>query len=361
MAKDYYATLGVSKDASPEEIKKAYKKLAKKYHPDLNKEAGSEEKFKEISEAAAILGDPKKKEQYDTFGTADPGMGGFNYQDFRGAGFNFEDLFEGLFQGGFGGFGGGRRRGPQRGHDLIYELDIDLEEVAKGVKKTVSITKNDICDACDGTGADSKSDLKTCSDCKGHGVQKVTRRTPFGYFSTQTTCKQCEGTGEVIEKPCKKCHAEGKIKKTKQLEIEIPAGVEEGMRLRLRGEGEAGERNAPAGDLYAIIHVNNHKVFKRDGNDLRIEVPISFGLATMGGKIEVPTIDGTEELKIPQGTQPGTEFTIKAEGLPNVRGYGTGDLLVKVQVEVPKKITKKQAELLKEFESYKKKKSVFGF
>ena len=360
MAKDYYKILGVDKKASTEEIKKAYKKLAKQFHPDLNKAPDAADKFKEINEAAAVLGDSTKRNHYDQFGTVDgQGFGGFDYRDFQGQGFDFESMFENLFQ----GFGfGGRRRGPARGHDLIYDLDIDLEEAAKGVKKAVSVVKQVSCETCDGTGAATKSALKTCSECKGSGVLKITRRTPFGMFATQTTCKTCEGTGEVIEKPCKTCKGRGRIDATKELEIKVPAGVEDAMRLRLSGEGEAGERGASPGDLYVTVHVKPHKIFKRDGDDLIIEAPITFGLAAMGGTIEVPTLDGPEEMRIPAGTQPGTEFRLKARGLPNLRGYGTGSMIIIVTVKVPDKLTKKQAELLKEFEGEtKRKKTIFGF
>lgn len=357
MAKDYYKVLGVEKAASHDEIKSAYKKLAKKYHPDLNKSPEATEKFKEINEAAAVLGDQQKRQQYDQFGTADfngQGMGGFDFSQFSGRGFDFDDIFEQFFSG--FGMGSGRRRGPSRGHDLIYDLDIELDEAAKGVNKTVSVIKQSTCPACDGTGAATKSGLSKCDECKGAGVTRQTRRTPFGYFSTQTTCKTCQGTGEVIEDPCKECGGEGRIETNKELEIKVPPGVEDGMRLRLSNEGEAGERGASSGDLYVTVHVKPSKLYRRDGDDLHIEVPISFGLAAMGGDIEVPTLDGPERLKIPAGTQPGTVFRLKARGMPNVRGYGTGSLLVHATVKVPEKLTKRQAELLREFEGLASKK-----
>jgi len=361
MAKDYYKILGVEKSATQEDIKKAYKTLAKKYHPDLNKAPDAGDKFKEINEAAAILGDPQKRQQYDDYGTSDfngQGFGGFNYRDFQGA--NFDDLFENLFAG--FGFGGARKRGPARGHDLIYDLDVTLEDAAKGVAKSIAVTKNATCDQCDGTGAATEEDLRTCGECNGTGAIKQTRRTPFGYFATTTACKACEGTGEVIEDPCKTCGGEGRIEVTKEIEVKIPAGVEDGMRLRLSGEGEAGERGAEPGDLYVMIHVQPHKIFRRDGNDLWIDVPIPFSMAALGGEIEVPTLEEPEKLKIPSGTQPGEVFRLKSRGIPNVRGYGTGSLNVKVTVHVPEKITRRQAELLKEFDAEsKKKKGIFGF
>lgn len=361
MAKDYYKILGVEKTATTEEIKKAYKTLAKKYHPDLNKAPEATEKFKEINEAAAVLGDPQKKQQYDDYGTADfngQGFGGFDFRDFQGG--NFDDLFENLFAS--FGFGGARRRGPTRGHDLLYDLDIVLEEAAKGMTKTIDVTKQSLCEECDGTGAASKSGIRTCDECKGSGTIKQARRTPFGVFATTTTCRTCAGTGEIIEDPCKVCRGEGRVETTKEIEIKVPAGVEDGMRLRIGGEGEAGERGSEAGDLYVMIHVKPHKTFIRQGDDLSIEIPIPFSIAAIGGDIEVPTLDGNETLKIPAGTQPGEVFRLKARGVPNVRGYGTGSLNVKVTVKVPDKLTKRQAELLREFDGEsKKKKSMFGF
>jgi molecular chaperone DnaJ len=361
MAKDYYKTLGVEKNATVEDIKKAYKTLAKKYHPDLNKNPEATEKFKEINEAAAVLGDPQKRQQYDQFGSADfngQGFGGFDYRDFQGA--NFEDLFENLFSG--FGFGGARRRGPARGHDLLYDLDITLEEAAKGLTKTIEITKQAVCDECDGSGAASESGISKCDECNGTGAVKHTRRTPFGYFATTSACKNCEGTGEVIEDPCKVCRGEGRVEVTKEIEVTIPAGVDDGMRLRVGGEGEAGERGAETGDLYVLVHVAPHKIFKRENDDLFIDVPLPFSIAALGGEIEVPTLDGPETLKISPGTQPGEVIRLKSRGMPNVRGYGTGSLNVKIIVKVPEKLTKRQAELLREFESEgKKKKGMFGF
>ncbi|HSU72831.1 MAG TPA: molecular chaperone DnaJ [Candidatus Binatia bacterium] len=360
MAKDYYKVLGVEKNASTEDIKKAYKTLAKKYHPDLNKNPEATEKFKEINEAAAILGDAQKRQQYDQFGTSDfnGGMGGFDFRDFQGM--NVDDLFENLFAG--FGFGGARRRGPARGHDLLYDMDITLEEAAQGTTTTIAVTKQSVCEECDGTGAASESAISTCEECKGTGTVKHSRRTPFGYFATTAACRACEGTGEIIDEPCKECRGEGRVETTKDIEVKIPAGVEDGMRLRVADEGEAGERGADSGDLYVLIHVKPHKVFTRQGDDLFIDIPLSFGTAALGGEIEVPTLEGKETLKIPAGTQPGEVFRLKSRGVPNVRGYGTGSLNVKVTVKVPEKLTKRQAELLQEFEGEnRKKKGIFGF
>jgi len=348
MTKDYYETLGVEKGASKEEIKKAYKKLAKKYHPDLNKESGSEEKFKEINEAAAILGDDAKREQYDRFGTANNNFQGFGGGGFDFGGMDFGDIFDQFFSG-FGGFGGRKRR-PKRGADLRYDLEITLEEAATGLEKEIKIPKLDTCDSCNGTGADKDSEVKTCEECRGSGVTNRQQRTPFGIVNMQTTCRKCHGEGEIIEKPCIECHGTGRREVKKTVKVKIPAGVETGNRLRIHGEGEAGEKGAETGDLYIFITVKPHKTFEREGYDINIEVPIKFGIATMGGEIEVPTLEGETTLKIPSGTQSETIFRIKGKGIPHLNGYGTGSENVKVTVQVPKKLNRKQKKLLEEFE-----------
>lgn len=345
MGKDYYNILGVSKDASKEEIKKAYKKLAKKYHPDLNKDVGSEEKFKEISEAAAVLGDDKKRQQYDQFGSE--GFKGFEGFD----GFDMGDIF-----GGFGdifgeAFGfGNRRRGPKRGRDLRFDLDIELEEASEGITKKVVIPKLDECDECNGTGAKSKSDIKECSKCHGSGILSVTKRTIFGVMRTQITCPQCDGTGEEIKNPCKKCKGTGRTHVEKKIEVKIPAGVDEGTRLRISQEGEAGEKGASPGDLYVVIHVIPHKIFKRKGDDIFMNVSISFKQAVLGDTIKIPTLNGDAKLKIPSGTQPGTVFRLRGKGIPNLRGYGTGAQNVEVNIDVPTRVTRKQKKALEEFD-----------
>lgn len=358
--KDYYETLGVGRDASKEEIKKAYKNLAKKYHPDLNKENGSEEKFKEINEAAAVLGDDKKRQQYDQFGKADfSNMGGqgFDFADFANFGFDFGDIFDSFFGGSFGG----GRRGPRRmrGDNLRFDIDITLEDAATGISKTVVIPRHETCPECDGKGG---SDVKKCPDCGGSGVVRQTSRTPFGIFATTSTCRKCNGSGEVVKTMCDHCGGEGRIKKNRKLEIDIPAGVEEGTRLRVSGEGEAGERGGPHGDLYVLIHIKPHEMFKRKGNDIFLEAPISFSEAALGTTIEVPTLEGKSKLKIPAGTQPGTVFRMKGKGIPDIHGYSTGNQNVMVTIKVPEKLTKKQKELLSEFDksSKKKKKGLFG-
>ncbi len=348
MAKDYYKILGVSKDASQEEIKKAYKKLAKKYHPDINKDADAAEKFKEINEAAAVLGDPNKRQQYDQFGTADGhGFSGFSSGDFAGfSNFDFEDLFENLFSGfGFSPFGSRRRRRrAPRGSDLITEVEVDLKDVLHGTVRELEITKNDVCDACGGKGGETK----TCSKCHGSGVVQQTRRTPFGIFSTTVACNECHGTGEVIVKKCKKCKGKGVVRVTKDIEVKIPAGVVDGMRLRVQGAGE--RLQGGAGDLYVVVRVKKDKRFERKLNDLYTKIMIPFAVACLGGKVEVPLVEGSTTIKVPAGTDGGTVFTLEKKGLPDLRSGKRGDLFVHVDIEVPKKLSKKQKAALKEFE-----------
>ena len=359
LSKDYYKILGVKKEATKEEIKKAYKKLAKKYHPDLNKDPSAAEKFKEVNEAAAVLADPQKRQQYDQFGTADfgQGAGGFDFRDFASQGFDFENIFENIFSGmGFGGFGGGRRQRSRRGRDLLFDLTITLEEAAKGTKKKIEIDKLVECEKCKGTGAEKGSSMKTCEECNGTGVSRQTRRTPFGVFQTQTTCRQCQGRGEYIEDPCPECQGQGRHEKEVEIEVKVPAGVAEGTQLRVKGEGEAGFQGSAAGDLYLRIHIKPHKIFERQGRELYIKAPLQFTTACLGGELEVPTLDGKTKIKIPAGTQSGVIFRIKDKGMPDLHGYGKGGLNVEVYIDVPKKLTKKQKEALKSFDKDTKKK-----
>jgi molecular chaperone DnaJ len=358
MAKDYYKVLGVDKNASRAEIKKAYKRLAKKYHPDINKELGAAEKFKEINEAAAVLGDDQKRSHYDQFGTADfpggaPGAGfDFSGFDFGGQGgqFDFGDIFESLFAGGpFGGFRSSRRRGPRRGADLRYDLEVDLEDAVNSKVTHITIPRYETCKKCDGSGAASKSSIKSCPDCNGSGMTTRTQRTPFGMFQTTSTCRKCRGEGKVIEKPCEECNGSGRVERERKIKVDIPAGVETGTTLRLSGQGEAGEKGAGSGDLYVVVHVNPHKIFDRQGNDLYVEVPISFMTAVIGGSIEVPTVNGKAKLKIPAGTQSNTLFKMKDKGVPYVRGSGVGDQYVKAVVHTPESLNAKQKSALKSF------------
>jgi len=364
--KDYYKILGVEKNASKEEIKKAYKKLAKKHHPDLNKEdKEAEHKFKEVSEAASILGDDDKRKQYDQFGTTyDKFAGhGFDFSDFGfdsgGSNFDLGDLFEGLFSGGFGGFGGRRRSGPRRGSDLRYDMEITLEDAAFGASKEITVPRLEKCAKCDGTGAHSKSDIVECPECEGRGMYRKTQRTPFGMFSTTTTCGKCRGAGKYIKEECEECDGTGVVRKVRSIKINIPAGAEEGTNLRVTGQGEAGEKGSASGDLYVVLHEKEHDEFEREGNDIRIGVPISFSKAAIGGDIEVPTLKGKATLKIPSGTQPGTVFRMKGKGIPSLHGYGTGSELVEVTIRVPTKISKKQKQCLDDFDKESKKKGFF--
>lgn len=351
MAKDYYKTLGVDKSASQEDIKKAYKKLAKQYHPDLNKDPGSSEKFKELSEAASVLGDAQKRQQYDQFGTAD-----FNSQqsgfDFRDFGTDFEGIFDNLFSG--FGFGGGGRSKARSGRDLLVNVDLILEDVHNSVAKKISLKKHDACDSCNGKGG---SGVVQCSECNGKGSVRHTRRTPFGLFQTTSTCGTCEGSGEIFSEVCKKCDGEGRVYITKSIDVKIPKGVHDKTRLRVRGEGEAGLFGGSAGDLYVEVHVKDHDVFERREDDLFIKAPVSFATMCLGGEIDVPSIDGSAtKLKVPAGTEDNTVLKVKNKGLPNMNTHYLGSLLVQLNVEIPKKLSKKQKELLEEFSGEKKKK-----
>jgi molecular chaperone DnaJ len=350
MAKrDCYEVLGVERTAEAEEIKKAYRKLALKYHPDKNPgDKTAEEKFKELGEAYEILSDPQKRAIYDQHGHAafDRRAGGF------GAG-PFHDPFE-IFREVFGGggifedlFGGGRAdpNQPQRGNDLRYDMEITFEEAAQGCEKEVSVIKLAPCDTCQGSGAEAGSRIRTCPSCGGRG-QVVNSR---GIFSIAQTCPQCQGSGRVLEKPCKACHGQGRRERSSKIKLRIPAGVDTGSRLRSAGNGEAGFRGGPPGDLYVVLHVQAHAIFQRDGDDLLCEVPVSFVQAALGAEIEVPSLDGAAMIKIPPGTQPGTMFRLKSKGIKNVQGYGRGDLHVRVNVEVPTRLSSTQKAKLQEF------------
>ncbi len=347
--KDYYDILGISKGASDDEIKKAYRKLAMKYHPDRNpdnKEA--EEKFKDINEAYQVLSDPQKKSQYDQFGTTDfnGGFGGAGGFDFSGMG-GFEDIFDSFFGGGFSSRK--RRNGPERGADLEYTLNLTFEEAVFGIEKEISISKNENCDACNGTGSKPGSNPKTCDNCGGTGQVRYQRNTPLGSFVSTATCDKCNGTGKVITDPCSHCHGKGTVRKNKKVKIKIPAGVDTGNVLPLRGQGEPGKNGGPSGDLYINLRVSPHKVFNRKGFDIYIEEHISFGKASLGTELKVPTIDGDVKYKVPAGTQSGTVFRLKGKGVPRVNGHGRGDEYVKIIVDIPKVLNEKQKEALLAF------------
>lgn len=343
--RDYYEVLGVAKTASEGEIKKAYRKLAMKYHPDRNPDdKASEDKFKEASEAYEVLSDAQKRSAFDQFGHAgvdgNAGQGGFG-----GGGFaDFSDIFGDIFGGGGGGFGG--RRGPQPGEDLQYELEISLEDAVAGTEVDIRIPTKDICDACDGTGAEPGSEVETCSTCGGHGQVRMQQ----GFFSVSRTCPTCHGTGKIIKSRCRKCSGEGYTHSHKTLSVNIPAGVDNGDRIRIQGEGEAGEKGAPHGDLYVRIRVKQHPIFKRDGNTLYCELPLSFPSAALGGSIEVPTLNGRANLKVPAGTQSGQRFKLSGKGVKSVRSARVGDMIVEVNIETPVKLTQEQKDLLVAFE-----------
>jgi len=350
MAKrDYYEILGVEKNTDLDEIKKAYRKLAIKYHPDKNPgDKAAEEKFKELGEAYEILSDPQQRAAYDQYGHA-----AFDRRTGFGRGAGFHDPFD-IFREVFGGgsifedlFGGGRQdpSQPQRGDDLRYDMEISFEEAAKGCEKEISLTKPERCDVCNGSGAEPGSHARTCPSCGGRG-QVVSSR---GIFSIAQTCPQCHGAGRVIEKPCKVCRGNGRRDRTSKIKLRIPAGVDTGSRLRSAGNGEAGWRGGPSGDLYVVLHVKAHEIFQRDGDDLLCEVPVSFVQAALGAEIEVPTLDGKAAIKIPAGTQPGNMFRLKGKGVKNVQGYGLGDLHVRIQVEVPIRLSSAQKTKLEEF------------
>lgn len=347
--KDFYDILGVNRDASDDEIKKAYRKLAMKYHPDRNPDSKeAEDKFKEAKEAYEILSDAQKRGAYDQYGHAgvDPNMGGGagGGQGFGGFGDAFGDIFGEIF-GNQGGRGGGRS-GVYRGADLRYNLEVSLEEAARGTDTRIRIPTMDDCGTCGGTGAKPGTKPVTCTTCNGVGQVRMQQ----GFFSIQQTCPKCHGTGKMVKDPCHDCHGAGRVKGSKTLQVKIPAGIDEGDRIRLAGEGERGQGGGPAGDLYVQIHIKPHAVFQREGDDLHCEMPIGFATAALGGEIEIPTLDGAAKIKIPAETQSGKVFRLRGKGIKGVRSSYPGDLMCHVVVETPVNLTSRQRELLKEFD-----------
>ena len=360
--RDYYEVLGVDKSASEDELKKAYRKAAKKYHPDLNPgDETAEKNFKEINEAYEILSDKEKRARYDQYGHAgvDPNFGaGGGYGGGFGGGFgdfgDLGDILGSMFGGGFGGFGGGSRRNPnapRRGSDTAASVTLSFEEAAKGCQKTVKVTKIDTCTECGGTGAEKGSTPKTCPVCHGSGQVSVTQRTPFGVMSTQKVCDHCKGSGKVIDKPCRTCAGKGRIRHTVEQTVDIPAGIDDGQAINLSGKGDAGANGGPAGDLIVNINVRPHPIFERDGYDVYCEIPITFAQAALGAEITVPTLDGKVKFPIHEGTQPGDEFKLRGKGIQRLHYSGKGDQYVRITVEVPKGLTKSQKDKLKEFDS----------
>lgn len=379
--RDYYEVLGIGKNATDAEIKSAYRKLAKKYHPDLNpgdKEA--EEKFKEVNEANDVLSDPQKRQRYDQFGFAgvDPnyaaanggGAGGFS-GGFGGVdlGDIFGDIFGGGFGGGFSGFGGGSStrtaNAPRKGHDIQASVILTFEEAAHGCSKKITINRQDTCPDCGGTGAAKGTSPETCPDCGGRGYVVTQQRTPFGVMQSQQPCSHCGGRGTIIRNPCKTCRGTGKTAARKSLEINIPAGIDDDQNIALRGQGDAGSNGGPAGDVIVHVTVKADPMFERDGYDVTIHVPITFSQAVLGDDVEVPTVDGRIVQHIPEGTQSGTKFRLRGQGIQYLNGRGRGDQYVIVDVEIPKKVTRAQREALKAFEdsmkedNYEKRKGFF--
>ncbi|RUO59415.1 molecular chaperone DnaJ [Pseudidiomarina insulisalsae] len=349
MAKpDFYEVLGVSRDASERDIKKAYKRMAMKYHPDRTKgDKELEQKFKEVKAAYEVLMDPQKRAAYDQYGHAafEQGQGGFGGGGAGAA--DFSDIFGDVFGDIFGGGGGRRGRAhAARGADLRYNLELSLEEAVRGKEVELKIPKLAECEDCDGSGARNGSSAETCSHC--HGAGHIQMRQ--GFFAVQQPCPHCRGRGKVIKDPCRTCHGEGRVERTKTLNVKIPAGVDTGDRIRLNGEGEAGEMGAPAGDLYVQVHVREHPIFKRDGNNLYCEVPLSFTHAALGGEIQVPTLEGKVKLKIPAETQTGKLFRLRGKGVRSVRTGATGDLICKVVIETPVNLSDDQKDLLRQLD-----------
>jgi len=349
--RDYYEVLGVDKSADEASIKKAYRRLAKKYHPDMNPgDAEAEKKFKEVNEAYAVLSDPDKKAKYDQFGHAAFEAGGGGYGDFSGFGgmdFDISDIFSSFFGGGMGG--GGGRRGPVRGDDINVRLTLDFEEAVFGTKKEISYQRVQKCAECSGSGAAKGTSPKTCTTCGGSGRVRVQQRTPLGIMQTQKSCDACRGSGKIIETPCSACRGNGYVRATKKLDVSIPAGIDDGQRIVLSGQGSDGRDGGAAGDLYIFVNVRSHPVFERDGSDVYCEVPISFTEAALGAEIDIPTLEGTEKYEIPEGTQTGTMFTLRQKGIPVVNSKNRGSLNITVKVEVPKSLSAEQKDILRKF------------
>ena len=369
--RDYYEVLGISKGASEEEIKKAYKKLARKYHPDMNPgDKNAEEKFKEINEANEVLSDPEKKARYDRFGFAgvDPsyGAGGGAYSSAGGFDFgDLGDLFGSFFGGGFGS-SRANPNAPQRGESLRTSVTVSFEEAAFGCEKEISIERVETCDTCHGTGCEKGTTAEVCPDCRGSGMVQQRRQTPLGFMSTSSPCPRCGGKGKIIHQPCKACRGSGQLRRRKTLKVTIPAGIDNGQTISLRGQGNAGRNGGSPGDLLIAVAVRPHEVFRREGTSVLCEAPITFTQAVLGAELEIPTIDGKVKYTIPEGTQSGTTFRLKGKGIPGLNGRARGDQYVTVYIETPRNLNREQKEALRKFSetlgesNYEQRKSFFG-
>ena len=374
--RDYYEVLGVSKGATDEEIKKAYRKKAKQYHPDLNPgDKTAEAKFKEANEAYEVLSDKDKRARYDQFGHAgvDPnfgaggpgggfgGFGGFDMGDI-----DLGDIFGSFFGGGFGGGSSRARSGPMKGDTLRASVSISFEEAAFGCEKEISIERVEQCDTCRGTGCEKGTTAEVCPDCRGTGMVQQRRQTPLGFMSTSAPCGRCGGKGRIIHQPCKACHGSGQLRRRKTLKVTIPAGIDNGQTISLRGQGNAGRNGGPAGDLLIVIAVRPHEIFRREGTSVLCEAPITFTQAVLGAELEIPTIDGKVKYSIPEGTQSGTTFRLKGKGIPGLNGRARGDQYVTVYIETPRNLNREQKEALRKFSdtlgesNYEQRKSFFG-
>lgn len=358
--RDYYEVLGLSKGATEQDIKKAYRSLAKKYHPDVNKEAGAEDKFKEINEAYEVLSDGQKRASYDQFGHA--GMDGAGFGGFGGGNGDFgdiNDIFGSFFGGGFGGFGGGSQRrannGPRKGQDRYMQMRISFMDAIFGKSEAIKIDVDEQCPDCLGSGAHSKEDVKVCSTCNGSGTVVTQQRTAFGVFQSQGVCPDCNGTGKKITRKCSKCNGKGYEHKRVEVDVKIPAGIQSGQQLRVTGKGERGSNGGSNGDLFIEIMVGKHDYFTREGKNIYINVPISSVDATLGCTIDVPTVYGDVELSIPTGTQNNTQFRLRGKGVKDLRGSDQGDQYVQVNVEIPKKLSKEEKELYEKLKTAAKK------
>ena len=363
MAEDLYAILELSRNATEADLKKAYRRLARQHHPDVNKDPGAEARFKEVQKAYTVLSDTKRRAQYDQFGVTDDTPGGTGGgQGFDGFGSGFEDIFDAFFG------GGGRsssRRGPRRGEDLRYDLEMTLEEVASGANKEIQVFHLESCGTCNGNGRKPGTSKSTCSHCQGSGQVKTVQRTLLGAFSQVVPCSHCHGTGEMVTNPCSTCRGTGSEKKRKTLHVDIPAGVDRGTKLRVSGEGNYGEPGSEAGDLYVFITVKEHQYFSRDGDDVHLEIQVPFAKAILGTEVEVLTLQGKALLKIPEGTQSGTVFKLRGKGIPHLRGGGYGDQLVRIKVKTPNQLSSKERKLIEEFAELRgeaaKDKSLFDY